>query len=281
MITTYNSEKAKQIDTFLDLFFDELKQNSQLRKYHRFLNSDKLYLFRRAYYQQRLEYVVSRVKGKNATILDVGCGYGTTSILLGYLGYKIIGTTLEYYYSEIGNRLDYWSKFFDTSKIEFRYENIFKSTYNPQSFDYIIVQDTLHHLEPINDALGVFYRILNDEGQILVSEENGNNIINNAKNFKRRGFKRVVKIYDEQLGEEIMFGDENTRSLRKWDKLFAENSFEIDKNDVEYVRVLPPSFHNKYGMHKVVKKESVLWRKSRLLRELFFFGINFTASKKL
>ena len=270
----------ERVEHFFTLFLKELEQNQELRHYHRFINSEKLYLFRRAYYQQRLEYIVKNVRKKDALILDVGCGYGTTSILLGFLGYKVIGTTLEYYYKEIEGRLSYWKDYFDTSLLEFKYENLFKSEYKPETFDYIIVQDTLHHLEPIEEALSILNEILKEDGELLVSEENGNNIINNLKNFKRRGFKRVVSMYDEKLDEEILFGDENTRSLAKWHKLFAQQKFEIDKERVDYIRILPPCSHRKHGMEKVIIKESVLSKKSRLLREFLYFGINFIANKK-
>jgi SAM-dependent methyltransferase len=270
---------VEQIEKFFTLFLEELKHNQELRHYHRFINSEKLYTFRRAYYQQRLEYIVKNLNKNDASILDVGCGYGTTSILLGFLGYKVIGTTLEYYYKEIENRLSFWENYFDTSKLEFRYENLFKSNYKPGTFDYIIAQDTLHHLEPINQALSIMSSILAPNGKLLVSEENGNNIINNLKNFKRRGNKRIIKIFDEKLGEELMFGNENTRSLAKWTSLMREQGLLVEEGNVEYIRVLPPSSYTRKTLQEVIKKEKELSKKSKLLREYLFFGINFMAHK--
>ncbi len=270
----------KSIDYFFEVFLKELEQNSNLRHYHRIINSKESYLFRRSYYQQRLEYIVNNIDKENAVILDVGCGYGTTSILLGFLGYKVIGTTLEYYYKEIENRLSYWSEYFDTSDINFKYENIFRSKYSDNEFDYIIAQDTLHHLEPIDDALHIFHRILKDSGKILVSEENGNNIVCNLKHFRERGFKRIIEIYDEKLNEKILIGNENTRSMASWKKIFQNNNFVIEPDNLEYIRFYPPSSFKKYGMDKVISKERKLYKKSSILREYFYFGINFTAMKK-
>lgn len=265
-----------QVEKFFEIFIKELEQNEKLRSYHRFINSPRSYLFRRAYYQQRLEYIVSNVADTNSVILDVGCGYGTTSFLLGYLGYKVKGTTLEYYYDQIENRKTYWNEHFNTENVDISYENLFTAEYPENTYDYIIVQDTLHHLEPIDKALSILQHTLKPGGKILVSEENGNNLINNAKNFKRRGFKRVVEVYDEKLDETYQFGDENTRSLKAWKKLFKQAKLDINTESVEYIRVLPPASHRKLGMQKVIEREKQLSNNS-LLREFLFFGINYFA----
>ena len=267
-----------QVEKFFELFIRELEQNEKLRSYHRFINSPKSYLFRRSYYQQRLEYVVNNISDKNAAILDVGCGYGTTSFLLGFLGYKVKGTTLEYYYDQIENRREYWGQYFDTSRVEISYENLFTTEYKENAYDFIIVQDTLHHLEPIGKALDILQQALKPDGRIVVSEENGNNIINNAKNFKHRGFKRVVEVYDEKLGETYLFGDENTRSLKAWKHLFEKSKLKVDPQSIEYIRILPPGSHRKHGMQKVIEREKRLQNNS-VLREFLFFGINFVAIK--
>lgn len=268
------------VDSFFELFIKELETNPDLRQYHRIINSKQSYLFRRAYYQQRLEYIVKNIEKQNARILDIGCGYGTTSILLTMLGHKVTGITLEYYFEQIENRLKFWNEHFDASNIEIKYENIFKSDYKDEEFDYIIAQDTLHHIEPIDEAMQIFQKILNSSGKILVSEENGNNLICNLKHFKERGFKRVIEIYDEKLGEKMLFGNENTRGMAQWEKIFDRNGFFIEKGNTEYIRLFPPSHFRKYGREKVIKKEQKLYKKSGLLKKYFFFGINFTARKK-
>lgn len=267
------------LDEFFALFEQELRSNDELTGYHRVINSEKLYEFRKAYIKQRLQYVLDQVEKQESLIWDVGCGFGTTSILLALNGHKVVGTTLEYYYDGISKRMDFWKKYGDLSKLNFAYENLFTQEHTPERFDYIVAQDTLHHLEPFRDAVTIFYKTLKPGGKLIAVEENGDNIINNVKNFMRRGTKRVTTIYDEKLDQEIQFGDENTRNLAKWKKEFSVAPFDFDEGSIEYVRYYLPAAYKKYDSEEILEKERKLWRKSSLKRKYFFFGLNFTASK--
>lgn len=262
---------------FLDIFLKELAQNKDIQDYHRLINSDKLFHFRKAYFEQRLKYIESKIKRNNLKILDLGCGYGTTSLFVASQGHTVIATTIEYYFDKIHSRLEFWKKYIDTSKIEFRYENIFDSDYKPEEFDIIIAQDTLHHIEPVYKALQIIYRILKKDGLFIVVEENGNNIFNNLKNFRRRGFNRIVEKYDEKLGKKILFGNENIRSLKEWKKKFIKSSFFIDNESVEYIRLFPPFMFKKMDYQKIINLEQKLWKRSPFLKNYFFFGVNFVA----
>lgn len=247
--------------------------------YHRFINSPKLYDFRKSYLEQRYRFVLDQIEKPHAQIWDVGCGYGTTSILLGLNGHKVLGTTLEYYFDEIKNRLKYWSQFGDISSVTLEYQNMFDKYPAEESLDYIVAQDTLHHLEPFDKAVEIFHKVLKPDGKIIVSEENGNNIICNIKHFRERGFKRISSYYDERLNKEIVFGNENTRSLSKWKSAFAKGGFKVDTDTLEYIRYYMPGKYDGTNTEDIIKKESRLWKKSSLLREFFFFGMNFTVGK--
>ncbi len=264
-------------DEFLELFIKELKLNKDLTHYHRLVNSEDLYAFRKAYVHQRMKFVLQQVTGPPKKIWDVGCGYATTSILLALNGFDVLGTTLEYYYDKIRKRLEYWSKYGNVDSLEIKYENVFDRKEKDESFDIILAQDTLHHLEPVHDALDIFSNTLKKEGKLVVSEENGNNLFNRAKNFKQRGFKRVIKIYDDKLQRNILFGNENTRSLNKWTKLLYNHGFEPGFH--EYIRLFPPSRFKKCNYDDVIAQEQKIWTKYAILREFFYFGINFTAKR--
>jgi len=268
------------LDHFFKYFEEELKQNEPLTQYHRFINSPKLYDFRKSYLEQRYQFVLNQIEIPHAQIWDVGCGYGTTSILLGLNGHQVLGSTLEYYFDEIKNRLKYWSQFGDISKVRLEYQNMFDEHPPEGSLDYIVAQDTLHHLEPFDKAVEIFDKVLKPGGKIIVSEENGNNIICNIKHFRERGFKRISSYYDERLKKEIVFGNENTRSLSKWEKEFSKGGFQINEDSLEYIRYFMPGKYDGSNTDEIIKKESRLWRKSSILREFFFFGMNFTVQRR-
>jgi SAM-dependent methyltransferase len=226
-----------------------------------------------------LEYISNSIHKKDAAIWDIGCGYGTTALFLALNGYKIHGTTLEFYFKEIPARIEYWSQFGDVSGFTFGYEDLFDETEDKGEFDYIIVQDTLHHLEPLDKALQIIYRHLKPDGKVVSIEENGSNIIQSLKLYKQRGNKRIIEFYDERLKKTILLGNENIRSLKKWTEEFANNKLKVEPASVNYVRAYPPFIFNKYGYKDAIHREQNLWKSNALAKEYFFFGVNFIASK--
>ena len=163
--------------------------------------------------------------------------------------------------------------------MEIRYENLFSSKYPEGSFDYVIAQDTLHHLEPIDEALLIMNKLLKTNGKLIVSEENGKNIICNIKHFRERGFKRIIEVYDDNLKTTYKMGNENTRSLEHWIKLLNQSGFNVSNEKIEHIRVLPPFFYRNREIDDVTKIE-VKMSKYKMLNDYLFFGINFIATKK-
>jgi 2-polyprenyl-3-methyl-5-hydroxy-6-metoxy-1,4-benzoquinol methylase len=268
------------VSEFFDIFEEELRQNVELTNYHRVVNSPKLYHFRKAYLAQRFQYVLDHVTKPGAKVWDVGCGFGTTSLLLALNGFDVTGTTLEYYFDQIEERKKFWSKYGDLSKLTFEYKNMFDESPAPESVDYVVAQDTLHHLEPFADAVRIFHRVLRPDGKLVVSEENGNNIICNIKHFRERGFKRIITIHDKRLGKDILIGNENTRSLKKWREEFSILPFQFEEDSVDYIRYYMPGKYTGTNTDTIIAEEKTLWKKSALKRELMFFGMNFTIAKR-
>lgn len=267
------------VEEFFGHFVEELKENEALRYYYKYLENPAKFEYRKAYFCQRLQYIVDHIKDPNLKIWDCGCGFGTTAIFLSINGFASHGTTLEHYIKEIPGRLEYWSQFGDVSKFTYSYENIFDHQFEPEIYDLIIIQDTMHHLEPLDDAIKVLKDVLRKGGQLLIIEENGNNVIQNAKLFLQRGNKRIIEIYDEQLQKNILLGNENIKSLKEWAFAFKKQGLEIDENSVQYIRYyLPFAFPNEKAKEKV-KNEQALWKKNSFLKEYFFFGINFLVNK--
>jgi SAM-dependent methyltransferase len=274
-------------EQFFELMLKELEVHTEMQPYYKFLGKKSSWHFRRNYFLQRLRYIKNNIVDdpradtyrKQLSIWDCGSGYGTTCLFLAMNGIKTFGTTLEFYYDTVQKRKEYWSKYGDTSLFTCTYENLFDSPPPADSYDWIIVQDTLHHLEPIDEALQIFNKSLKENGKILSVEENGNNIIQRAKLYKYRGNKRIITIWDEKLQKDILIGNENIRSLANWQRLFEKNSFHIKGDSVQYVRYFLPIHYRFSDPEKLLQKEQRIQQSEGMRREYFFFGLNFIAEK--
>ena len=272
-------------EQFFELMLKELEVHTEMQPYYKFLGKKSSWHFRRNYFLQRLRYiqkylVAPGVQAAGLSIWDCGCGYGTTCLFLAMNGIKTYGTTLEFYYDTIQKRKEYWSKYGDTSLFTCTYENLFDNCPAPASYDWIIVQDTLHHLEPIDDALKIFNDSLKKGGKILSIEENGNNIIQRIKLYKYRGNKRIITIWDEKLQKDILLGNENIRSLDSWEQLFKKNGFNVNADSVQYLRYYLPVNYRFSDPEKLLAKELQIQQGKGFRREYFFFGLNFIAQKE-
>lgn len=268
------------VECFFELFLQELADNRDLWRYYKFLESPARLHFRQAYFCQRLRYIQQHLPpgGAATRIFDCGCGYATTALFLAMNGIPVRGNTLEFYYEQIPRRLAYWRQFGDVSLLDISYENLFDMKIPADSLDAIIIQDTLHHLEPIAEALGLLHKALRPGGALIAIEENGRNIIQNTKLFLQRGNRRVITIHDEKLQKDILLGNENIRSVAAWRALFVQAGFQFNDESVEYIRyLLPWQTHRFANIAELIAREQAL--QSRWRREYFFFGINFTATK--
>jgi lipopolysaccharide export LptBFGC system permease protein LptF len=121
---------------------------------------------------------------------------------------------------------------------------------------------------------------LRPAGNLIIVEENGGNVVQNLKLYLRRGNKRIIEIYDEQLKKNILLGNENIRNLATWRRELAKQGLHIYPDDVQYIRLFPPFMFKKDNAQQVMARESRLWRSNSLLKENLFFGLNFVAGKK-
>jgi SAM-dependent methyltransferase len=267
------------VSEFFELFLDELRGNPALTSYYKLLASPASFEFRKAYVVQRLHYIQAHLPEKAATIWDCGCGYGTTALFLALNGYQVHGTTLEFYFDQLPGRLRYWAQFGDVSGFTYSYENLFDSPPPPATYDHIIIQDTLHHLEPLPAALGILREALRPGGQLIVVEENGGNLVQSLKLYLRRGNRRVIEIYDDTLKKNILIGNENIRSLAAWRRELARQGLHVPDSGVQYIRLFPPFLFKPAMVSRLLQRENDLWRRSSLLKENLFFGLNFLATK--
>jgi SAM-dependent methyltransferase len=279
-----------QPEEFFELMIKELEVHKEMQPYYKFLGSQSSWHFRRNYFLERLRYIQQNiVDSYNAAdaksqaamqIWDCGCGYGTTCLFLAMNGIKTFGTTLEFYFETIIKRKEYWKQYGDTSLFSFQYEDLFDKSLPVRKFDWIIIQDTLHHLEPIGEALQIFNNSLKESGKLLIVEENGSNLLQRAKLYKYRKNNLIIKMWDEKLKKEILLGNENIRSLEIWSNLLEQNGLAIIPDSVRYVRYFLPLNYKFASAEKLLQKERDIQAKSNLRKEYFFFGLNYIAKKK-
>jgi len=263
---------------FFNLLQEEIKTDSELKKYYNLSDNQRLFEFRKAYFCQRMEYLINQISNPNAFIWDCGCGFGTISFFLAMNGIKSHGTTIgDHYFNGIKRRINFWNKYGDTSLFTYSYENLFDISPTPNTYNYIILQDTLHHLEPIQEVFDIFHKALKSEGKIILLEANGSNIIHRIKLYCQRGNKKIIEKYDEYLGKNLLYGNENYRSIEKWKKELQNGGFSIDQT--QYIKFLLPFFYTGKNTDNLIKLEQKLSKDSPFLRKYFFFGLNFVAVK--
>ncbi len=266
-------------EQFFDIFLEELRSLPELSRYYKYHSSVRDFEFRKAYFLQRLEYVARHVEAHarevehELSIWDLGCGYGTTCLYLAMNGYRTYGSTLEFYYDFLPRRRAYWAQYGDSSLFTASYEDIFDAPPPAGTYDCVIVQDTLHHLEPIGEAIRIIKRAMRPEAIAICIEENGENVVQRLKLYRQRGNQRIITYWDESLGKEVTMGNENIRGIATWRKLFADEGLRVDPGATQYIRLFPPLLYGGKPGSAVAQREQAVT--SKLLRKYFFFGINY------
>lgn len=258
----------------------ELKENRALYPYYKLVDgSENQQQFRKAYFLQRLAFIDKHIDiEKNPVIWDCGCGYGSTCLYLAMNGQPTYGTTLEFYAEQIAKRKKFWKHFGDSELFRYEYANVFDQNIPEGKFDYIILQDTLHHIEPLDEGLKIFHRALKPGGKIILIEENGGCLLKRAMLFKQRGRKRIISVHDDVLGKDVLMGNENIRTEKQWREAFTRNGFSVDNDSVQYIRYFFPNHYNASNWLDVVEKEQRRAQRKGL-RHYAFFGLNMVVNK--
>jgi ubiquinone/menaquinone biosynthesis C-methylase UbiE len=142
-------------------------------------------------YIELCSFLFHVTKAKNASVLDLGCGFGMMANLFGLFGAKeVIGYDLNtekidlfrklllYLDPEVGNVRPVLG---DSSKIEF----------SDEYFDVVVTNEALSHVREMEHTIEETYRILKPGGRLLVRD--GNNSLFLWGWVRRRMFWRRVE----------------------------------------------------------------------------------------
>lgn len=168
--------------------------------------------------------------GPHPSVLDVGCGYGTDTMLLCKLGCQVVAVDPEPdFIAGAQRRLDWWSAFLGHAPrpryILGRVEDL--RELDAESFDGIFSAECLHHCEPVENALLAMRRLVNPAGCMLALESNAANPAVLWKRWRLTTGPRRVLCEDD--GEFYIWGNENIRNARRWRRVFRECGFDTTR----------------------------------------------------
>ncbi|MRS11729.1 MAG: class I SAM-dependent methyltransferase [Actinobacteria bacterium] len=176
---------------------------------------------------------LSAEDGELPTVLDVGCGFGSDSLLLSLLGCKVTGVDGSEAMAKVAaHRHEMWRPFLGEGvpRATFlfgRLEDL--DALVPGSFDGAFTSECLHHCEPVENALLAIRSLVRDGARVLVLESNGRCLANTVmlKRLRQQGGKRrVLGIVD---GRYRLYGNENIRGPRMWRRLFRDCGFRVNR----------------------------------------------------
>ncbi len=104
----------------------------------------------------------------NKKILDLGCGFGTGSVVIGEFAKSVIGTDIVKYKE--------WDSL-KTKNVSFKKTSTGRLPFKDSTFDGVFIKDVLHHLKDMDRMLKEVLRVTKTGGDIIILEGNRYNPI--------------------------------------------------------------------------------------------------------
>lgn len=120
-------------------------------------------------------------RGEKGRLLDVGCSHGAFDFELAKRGFDVVGIDLNQESVEVGEKI---KKALGVNNVTFRQMDISSNLFPGKCFDVVLVYETLEHIKNDSKALSEIYRILKEEGLLVISVP----------------YAEEVQEYDEPLG---------------------------------------------------------------------------------
>jgi SAM-dependent methyltransferase len=203
--------------------------------------------FRALFFAMRIQPVLTFVRefvstnGHPPLILDLGSGIGLESLLLSLAGASVHGVDgwLPMVEQAQARQSRYEERFELNLDLHYTYENIFK--FNPGvTYDAVYSSATLHHIEPIDEAIQRITDLIEPGGLFFLSDENGYSPIQQLAVQKKIGWIKPRKYLrtDPDTGEKFLYGNENIRFPVRWRILIRQAG--LEPRSIKYCRFIPP-----------------------------------------
>ncbi len=160
----------------------------------------------------------------------MGCGYGSETILCSVLGAKVLGIDISEDRIEIAKkRVKFFSnKLNNAIDVKFSLRNVFE---HYGEYDLIWVNETIHHIAPLNKFLNLSHQNLKIGGKLIIADQNRLNPY--AYILSKRAQKKYGGVYiikkDAGMEEIIHYAVERIFTIREIKKILTKiyNNVEI------------------------------------------------------
>ena len=193
--------------------------------------------------------IIERAVETGQHVLEVGCGCGMLSLELARNGLDVTGIDISPKSIEVADKFKVKYKYSGTLNYYCDDFTTFRSI--PEMYDTIIFFRSLHHFKNIKEIIKKSYRLLRENGTIIICEPIRNNF-----NYKSAEFALTLRtILPTWEPNEIKLKPEWTKNMwdEKTQEIYKEYTYEGDHkqsvmdnsvdSDKEIITTLIPYFH--------------------------------------
>ena len=122
--------------------------------------------------QETVEHVLEMLKVKaspNVLVLDAGSGHGAWSKLLSDKGYSVVGADVSSFHMKNSKK--------KYGAVSFLISDLLHAPFIQETFNVTFCSHFLHHFQNLGEVMAEFNRVVKEEGEILVYEPNGANLV--------------------------------------------------------------------------------------------------------
>jgi len=217
----------QEVETYEN--FLSMEQIKSFKAYYGFVNRDKFYFMHlKDRYCSYVQHLVNSID-LNTRVLDAGCGYGSESILCGFLGANVSGVDLREERLDVAReRLKcYESKLNKRINVKFYAQSVFDIS---DTFDVIWSIESISHIDPADKFIEFAYRHLGKGGKLIVADSNALNplayILSKRDQLTAGGAHLTRK--NPKTGEIVPYAQERLLTIPSIKKMVKGAGFRIE-----------------------------------------------------